>query len=62
MTDLIFKWIPRFFLFIFETLTQLIMLVFQCAWFMGHGRKDEVGDAVGDRGQGMLDAFTRIFR
>ncbi|NCO33106.1 MAG: hypothetical protein AUJ92_15365 [Armatimonadetes bacterium CG2_30_59_28] len=45
----------------FEIAVHIGIGLFQTIWFVANGRKDKVGDAVGDMMKGISDAMVRMF-
>jgi hypothetical protein len=57
-----FRLFGRMILAIFRIAGYSIVFVAQIIWFLGHGRSDKIGDAMGWYGKGLVDSATDVFR
>lgn len=57
-----FKLFGRMFMAGFLIFGYFVVCVVQCAWYVSHHRKDQVGEAIGYLGRGVVNATADIFR
>jgi len=57
-----FQLMGRLMLAVFKIGGYGLVCAFQCVWYTTHGRKDQVGEAVGYFGRGVTDAIASIFQ
>jgi hypothetical protein len=61
MTDP-FKLLARLLLVGFKITGYAVACVLQAAWYVSHGKRDMVGDAIGYFGRDVTNAIAEVFR
>jgi len=56
-----FKLFGRLILAGFKITGYLLTGAAEAAWYIAHGRRDLLGQVIGDLGRGITDAFARVF-
>ena len=56
-----FKLFGRLILAGFKITGYLLTGSAEAAWYIAHGRRDLVGQVIGDLGRGITNAFARVF-
>ena len=46
----------------FKISGYLLVALCEILWYAGNGRKDRIGDTIGDTGRGIVDALADIIR
>ena len=57
-----FRLFGRFLLALFKIGGYFLAYGLQVIWYIGHSRREHVGDAIGEFGHAVTDAIAEVFR